>query len=151
MKKIKIYTDNYRKKLDNLCKLKGFANANYFDKVKPFIPKSLKILCTPDTNRKSLNCHGYTFGTHRRYTPKEVFGLISGDKLKEATEPKRGDVILYIDETSRLPIIKHSGIYVGSGKVKSKWNTNGPVFEHDIFNIPFQYGNDIKFYRYDVE
>lgn len=92
MKKFKKYTDNYRKNLDNLCKFIGFNNADHFDEVKPFIPNRLKVLGPPDTREKQVNCHGYTFGTHRWYTPKEVF-------------------------------------------------------EHNVFNTPLTYGQNIKFYE----
>ena len=145
--KFKPYDLNYRENLDTLCKMRGFINADVFGLAKVFIPKSLEIIGPPDTNKKQVNCHGYTFEKDCWYKVKNVHDLIVNKKLINAEEPEAGNIIIYYLRASKsLPIIKHTGIYLGNGKVRSKWAC-GPILKHDVFNVPYSYGEIIKFFR----
>ncbi|PIV07906.1 hypothetical protein CO007_04040 [Candidatus Roizmanbacteria bacterium CG_4_8_14_3_um_filter_36_10] len=67
--------------------------------------------------------------------------------MKETPNPQVEDLIIYYSgDTGESLRIKHSGFFLGNGKVRSKWG-NGPIFEHDVFNIPFNYGEVINFFK----
>lgn len=141
----KNYEEGYRKNLDTLCTMFGFVDNGLFDFAKDFIPQNLKIIGPPDSQKQQVNCHGYTFGKDAWLKVKKVHDAISDGILVESEKPQKGNIIIYYIEGSNLPIIKHSGIYLGEGKVKSKW-ANGPIFIHDVFNVPYSYGEKVKFF-----
>lgn len=145
--KFKPYDPYYRENLDTLCKMRGFINADVFDLARPFIPESLEIIGLPDTAKKQINCHGYTFKKDGWYKVKNVRNLILNKNLLEVVEPEAENIIVYyLRDSEPLPIIKHTGIYIGNGKVRSKWAC-GPILIHDVFNVPFSYGEIIKFFK----
>jgi hypothetical protein len=39
------------------------------------------------------------------------------------------------------------GICMGNGKVRSKWDSSGHIYDHNIKDIPLTYGYRIRFYR----
>lgn len=141
----KHYEEGYRKNLDTLYTMFGFVDNDIFDFAKEFIPQSLKIIGRSDTQGHKTNCHGYTFDKDGWFSVKNVHNAIKEGKLVESEEPQEGNIIIYFMEGSDIPIIKHSGIYLGDGKVKSKWS-KGPVFIHDVFNVPYSYGVVVKFF-----
>lgn len=143
--KYKNYPEKYRKDLDKLFKFPGFVNKSNFSSVKELVPHNLRKIGPADTSRKQVNCHGYTFGTDSWLEQFKIIKVIKDGTLKETNNPERGDIILYIEDIGTFHI-KHSGIYISDDKVWSKWS-NGPVFEHDILNVPFSYGSKIKFYK----
>lgn len=143
--KFKFYDEGYRKNLDILCGMLGFCNRALFDSVKEFIPRSLKFVELPDSQDNQCNCHGYTFDKNSWFEVKNVHDAIRAGKLIKSNSPQEKNLILYYIGESSNPIIKHSGVYLGGGKVRSKW-ANGPVFIHDVFNVPYSYGNDVKFF-----
>ena len=125
----------------------GFVNADVFDIAKPFIPENLEIIGPPDTNKNQVNCHAYTFEKDDWYAVENVEDLIVNKELIEVEKPQIENVIIYyLRDSKPLPIIKHTGIYLGNGKVRSKWAC-GPVFRHDVFNVPYSYGEIIKFFK----
>ena len=145
--KFKTYSQQYRENLDSLCKLYGFNNIFLFDMAKPFIPSTLKVVGPSDSTSKQINCHGYTFNKNCWYEVKNVFKILKDGKLIETKKPQEGDIVIYyLRDTEPLPVIKHTGIYQGKGKIKSKWS-NGPIFLHDIWNVPYTYGKIVKFFK----
>lgn len=125
----------------------GFKNMALFDLVKDFIPGNLKKIGDPDSSIKQINCHGYTFAKDCWYEVKNVQETINRKILLETKKSKKGDFVIYfLNKTTGIKIIKHSGIYLGKGKVRSKWG-NGPVFIHDLYNVPFTYGEFVKFFK----
>jgi len=139
------YDEGYRKNLDTLYGMLGFCNIVLFDSVAKFIPQSLGLIEPPDSQEHQRNCHSYTFGKNTWFEVKNVHDAIKTGKLIETESPEKENVILYYKRASANPIIKHSGIYLGKGKVRSKW-ANGPVFIHDVFNVPYSYGNIVIFF-----
>jgi len=92
-------------------------------------------------------CHGYTFEKNKWYEVENVHDEINSGRLKETPNPQVEDLIIYYSgDTGESLRIKHSGFFLGNGKVRSKWG-NGPIFEHDVFNIPFNYGEVINFFK----
>lgn len=144
--RFKPYDIAYRKNLDILCQMTGFKNEDLFDLVKNFIPNSLELVGPPDSSVKKINCHSYTFGKNYLYVVKYVHDAIKNGILKEVNELEGDIIIYYLNESVNSPIIKHSGFYLGKDKVRSKWE-NGPVFIHNIFNVPYTYGEKVKFFK----
>ncbi len=143
----KKYSQGSRISLDQLMKKRGMVDANFFDEVESSIPSSLKIIGEPDTRERQMNCHGFTFNKGVWFPTPNVFQLLTDGNLVELPQPKLNCIILYIDtEREIAPIIYHSGIYLGKGMVRSKWS-NGPIFEHKIFDSPYSYGENVKFYE----
>lgn len=142
----KKFSTSYRSTLDTLMKQRGMVDANFFNQVRNTIPTSLKIIGEPDTPERQMNCHGFTFNRGSWLPTPEVFQLIQCGVLEEIKKPAVNCIILYIEIGRDIPIIYHSGIYLGNGLVRSKWS-NGPIFEHKIFNAPASYGKNVRFYK----
>jgi cell wall-associated NlpC family hydrolase len=60
------------------------------------------------------------------------------------TNPQPGDLIVYKNNRKK---ILHSGIYLGDGKVKSKFGKIPCIYEHNVFDVPYEYGSIVKFYK----
>lgn len=144
--KFKKFDIKYRKSLDELCGRGEFKNAILFKQIRTLIPPSLKIKSPADTSEKQVNCHGYTFNKDCWYEVINVHKMINTGEIRPVDEPKENDIVVYYLDGSKIPIIKHTGRYLENGKVISKW-ANGPVFEHEILNVPFTYGETVKFFR----
>ncbi len=142
----KRFSSTYRKNLDQMMKTRGMVDAVFFKDIKNDIPRSLKVVGLPDTSKTQTNCHGFTFKKGGWFEPKNVYQLLEQGNLIALLKPEKNCIVLYIDNKRKLPIIYHSAIYFGKGVVWSKWS-NGPIFEHKIFDCPFSYGNNIKFYK----
>ena len=74
----------------------------------------------------------------------EVFLRSSG--YMTVDEPQEGDVVAYRDK-EKPQSIEHFGVYVGEGRVISKPGQIGHVYEHEIWQIPEGYGNEVIFFR----
>lgn len=70
--------------------------------------------------------------------------LIENERLTEVSqaEAQNGDLIVYFREGR----FKHIGLWQPNGRVLSKWGI-GNLYDHELFEIPESYGNDVKFYR----
>ena len=58
------------------------------------------------------------------------------------SEANDGDIIIYFDGEEP----KHAG-KICNGLVVSKWGAGGHLWEHDVYEIPLNYGNIAKYYR----
>ena len=67
-------------------------------------------------------------------------------ELRGQGDPQAG-IVMYRDKGAQR-IINHFGLYK-DGKVVSKWNA-GPLFEHDIADVPGVYGKVAEFKRIDT-
>lgn len=142
----KRYSQSHRTGLDQLMRNKGMVDATHFHEIKSSIPSSLNVIGAPDTPNRQMNCHGFTFGKGAWFETPNVYNLLREGDLIELLQPKQNCIILYINTERAVPIIFHSGIYLGNGTVRSKWS-NGPIFEHKIFDSPYSYGENVKFYE----
>ncbi len=140
---LKNYDSAYRKKLDSLTKMKEFIDVTQIDSIKKYIPDSLKKIGDPSR----VNCHGYTFNKDDWYAVKNVYDAIETKTIIETTNPEEGDIVIYyFNENKNSNRIRHSGIYFEHKKVRSKWG-KGPVFIHDILNVPYEYGEIVKYFK----
>ena len=63
--------------------------------------------------------------------------------------PRDGDLVEYQVLKKGLLIPTHIGVFCGScGRVESKWGDAGHVFLHDLWAVPMEYGDRVKFYRH---
>lgn len=58
------------------------------------------------------------------------------------SEVKGGDLVLYFDSNEW----QHAGIVKGTNRIISKWG-EGLLYEHDIFEVPDNYGSQVRFYQ----
>lgn len=142
----KKFSIQYRKNLDKLSNKPEFNDALSFNKIQKLIPRSLKVVGSPDMPNENINCHAFTFNQKKWYEVTNVFNKINTKEIKLIDAPEKNDIIAYYLEGSKMPIIKHTGRYLGGGRVISKW-TKGPIFEHGVFNVPSTYGDVVRFYR----
>jgi len=110
------------------------------------------------THKEKYTCYMHAFGL--RYQPEYVRVAISGSGkifantafvlfllqrgyLQERTSgtASPGDVVIYF--ANGVP--KHAGIAKDNGRVESKWGA-GHLYGHGDFEVPAQYGDEIKFY-----
>lgn len=86
-----------------------------------------------------------TYGSGRVFAgPEFVKFLLNNNYLSEIrpTEVGDNDIVIYFNGAE----IKHAGKISVNGRVISKWGI-GHLFEHSIFEVPEQYGNDIRYYK----
>ena len=112
-----------------------------FKDFKKKLPPGIKVL--KDVSDDEMDCFGYLMGSNDLNAILDLLGNLTPDR--EVADPIRGDVVAYYDYEG---IIVHVGIYMGDGKVISKWGIGGPVIEHDIDFVPPEWKDGgIKFYR----
>ena len=77
-------------------------------------------------------------------SPKFVEFLINRKYLKEIKHKNDqvGDIVLYSDDNE----IKHVGKLIEKDRFISKWGI-GYLYEHNIFEVPISYGNNISFFK----
>lgn len=142
----KKFTSNYRRSLDQLMRKRGMVGAAFFHEVESDIPSDIKVIGLPDTVERQMNCHGFTFEKSTWFETPKVYQLLTQGHLVQIAHPKPNCIALYIDTERKIPIIYHSAMYLGNGMVRSKWS-NGPILEHKIFNAPYTYGENVRFYK----
>jgi hypothetical protein len=77
-------------------------------------------------------------------SPEFISFLIAKGYIKLIKDKTLYDksLIVYKDKER----VRHVGINVSKGRVRSKWGL-GYLYEHGVFEIPLQYGNDVEFYK----
>lgn len=69
-------------------------------------------------------------------------GLIVHEQLRPRDYSEKGALIVYCENNCA----KHIGTMVASDRVESKWGT-GHLYEHDIWEVPAQYGTEIRYFE----
>jgi len=80
------------------------------------------------------------------FAGKDFFDwLVANQYLSELSQRGEliGDLVVYLDSDGQF---KHIGILVEENRVKSKWGDQG-LYEHELFEVPKSYGDDVKFYE----
>lgn len=94
----------------------------------------------------SGRCHEYAF---ERILPtcgetlyaESFSSTILAQYFSVTGKPKKGDLVVYFN----IGIV-HWGIYLGNGRVESKWGA-AYVYRHPFFDVPSSYGDTIRCYR----
>ena len=70
--------------------------------------------------------------------------LIDKNILVELSRAKAGDsdFVFYFNKGTW----KHAGLWSRYGRVISKWG-QGHLYEHELFEVPMSFGNNVKYYR----
>jgi len=115
-------------------------------------PNSVRLLDSPyPIDQYTCLMHVFHFTDKPEYIHCAVRGvyagaefahwLLSRSELEEKPMPEAddGDLVFYFNGAE----FKHVGIFLGSGRVLSKWGT-GHLYEHDLFEVPDSYGNEVR-------
>jgi hypothetical protein len=115
-----------------------------FEKLIPFLPEEFKIVDEPN----GQNCFMYSLNIKTR---RKKFGAKDFDLELERrgyqyqdfsiTQLIEGDIIVYSIHRFIHSIRTHAGIYVGNGRIQSRWGQNSPLIEHPIKEVVPNYWN----------
>ncbi len=126
-----------------------FYMAHLFEKLIPFLPEDFEIIAEPN----GQNCFMYCLDIKpkRREFGRKEFNLEleqRGYRYQgfSKTQPKKDDIIVYSIPGFINSIRKHAGIYMGNGRVQSRWGQNSPLIEHPIEEVVSNYWNKDKRY-----
>lgn len=79
----------------------------------------------------------------------KIFDRIVKKQFSNITIPQKGDLAVYFNNTNS-PC--HFGIYFDDLRIESKWGPYGSgIFIHLPFHVPVEYGDKIKFYRFNLD
>lgn len=122
----------------------------------PKLPSELKIIESPLGYNNNYNCFLYILNLHKNIEILKESGgfiysafikkLIDLGELKKVLKPAKGTIVLYENEKEFPNEFTHGGIMQDNQKVISKWSW-GPIFIHDLFDVPLFYGDSVSFYE----
>ncbi len=76
--------------------------------------------------------------------PEFAHWLLDRQLLAEISKAGAADLdLVFYFNTGRF---RHAGVLLASGRIVSKWGT-GHLFEHELFEIPMQYGEEARFFQ----
>lgn len=67
------------------------------------------------------------------------------NRWRRKPSPAPGDLVVYCDGPQQR--IKHAGMMLPNGRVRSKWGSLPGLFEHRLWDVPSTYGDSVQFYR----
>ena len=117
---------------------------------------SIAVLSGPNENLH-YNCVMYAFGIEedQEYIdrvsacPEDVHGdttfvqfMIENGDLDEREHPAPGLLTIYFNEGR----VRHIGRLISKSRVVSKWGI-GHLYEHDIFDVPSNYGEVVRYFK----
>jgi hypothetical protein len=82
------------------------------------------------------------WGRQRCYASSEFIEWLEKFQTYERKSARIGDVVIYYDSTGRP---RHAGQVIGHRRVRSKWGTLPALFEHELWQVPMNYGTLIKY------
>jgi hypothetical protein len=59
-------------------------------------------------------------------------------------QPRPGDLVVYCDRNKR---VRHVGVLLEGGLVRSKWGDLPAIFEHRLWQVPADYGDSVEYYH----
>jgi hypothetical protein len=115
-----------------------------FEKLLPFFPEGFDVIEGPNGQNCFMYCLNIptqkrTFGRREFDAELEKRGYVYRDF--SMNDLLVGDIIVYSVPTFLDPIRKHAGIYVGNGRVRSRWGQNSPLVEHPLKEVVPNYWN----------
>lgn len=127
-----------------------------FDKhVKNKMPNNLRILEPPPPEVSNYNCFMYALKLNKFDDVRDeakgfiydtyVSELIKKNKLKVTDSPSQSDLVVYHSSKTDEELLSHIGI-IKDDRIISKWSW-GPLLEHDIWDVPDFYGDDIFYLK----
>lgn len=121
-----------------------FYHRHLYRKLIPFLPEDFEVVGEPT----GQNCFMHCLDIH---PPQKEFGRRAFDAQMEARgftclpykehEPRKGDIIAYAIDGYIDSIRQHVGLYVGEGRVRSRWGYGSPLIEHPLERVVPTYWN----------
>ncbi len=127
-------------------------------------PHSITLECNPNMMDTKSDCFTYAF---KEKIPQNIIDKIysqegersnnnEDDRFQELldngfisfhdTQKDDDDTILYFENN----VVKHFGKIEGD-KIISKWGGKGHIWKHAVFEVPFSYGNTVKYSNGQVD
>jgi hypothetical protein len=134
------------------------------------------ILQPPDWRRRhrytslgktfTVNCIAFAFGMTRSKPfcdivigdmragssrPRDLYPELAEPLLDDhhwrckKARPRAGDLVVYCEGPNKR--IKHMGLMLANGMVRSKWGSLPAIFEHRLRHVPMSYGTVIEYYH----
>lgn len=147
--KVVVVYDTKPWKIAGLECARHFKNIDIFKKIKCF------------KNSYNISCHSYSLDQYSIQLKNiskisineiklqaEAYGInfIVNEYFENVANPEEGDLVVYWDDQNP----RSSGIYKTEQVVESLWNAGFSghyVFQHALFFVPTEFGNEVKFYR----
>ncbi len=148
--------DNLRLELEKITKNGDPKSHPYLiDKLKSKFHHSIRVEeSLVDISKYTCILYAFDIVDNQEYIslarrcPKAIFAnteflkfLIDKNYLLPSNKESDKKLIIYSDKNN----IKHIGRLIEEGSVLSKWGT-GHLYKHPIFEIPSNYGNDVKYF-----
>lgn len=115
-----------------------FLESHFDDTELNFIKSNLDCILFSYIYLKDVDALKLIIKTKRGYGATEFFR-----RYQPIQEPQPGDLIIYYDAKE---VKHHHAIYLGGNRALSKWGKK-TIYEHDLFDVPAIYGNNVIFYR----
>lgn len=100
----------------------------------------IKLVERNEDRPEGEDCFTYTFG---QVDVKGTMDAVFASHVI-TQESKQGDLIIYFDRSVQ-PV--HVGRFITDTTVRSKWDINGHVFDHNPYMVPSHYGDMPRVYR----
>ncbi len=122
-----------------------FRMRHLFHKFAEFLPAEFTIIDPPN----GQNCFMHALNIDPKTTRKFGRDLFDEELTKrgyqcidyEDTQPQAGDIIVYSVEGIIDSIREHAALYVGDGRVRSRWGYHSPLVEHPLKAVLSGYWN----------
>jgi len=133
------------------------------DELKKRYPHSISIVCDSQGQplRGLASCYEHAFDLTQfeeyedvrlcdyqegldRFIANSVFvrHLMEQGILRQDSVPLEGALALYFDNDKPV----HAGLMKSAGRVSSKWGS-GHLWEHELWEVPASYGDDVQFFE----
>ena len=121
-----------------------FYKEHLYHKLLPFLPKEFTVLDGPSGQNCFMHCldippQKAPFG--RREFDAELTNRSYAWQRYADGEAKEGDIIVYSVASIIDSVREHAALYVGDGRVQSRWGHNSPLVEHPLKEVLPTYWN----------
>lgn len=119
------------------------------------LPPELELISPPTPEEQNFNCYIYALGFSHdpRFLGNENWdfmrslhtdfdAMINTEILRKITKPEKGCLVLWRTDEGA---ISHVGLMEDEHTTISKWSW-GPLFRHNIYDVPASYGDNLEFY-----
>jgi hypothetical protein len=105
------------------------------------------LLWSPKYIRIAGAAHAFRFGKHTPFFAGPIFirQLLDSGVLAPilSGNAREGDIVIYMDGVAP----KHGGKIANEGLIRSKWGDGGRLFDHDLWDVPLDYGEEVQYFR----
>jgi hypothetical protein len=116
----------------------GINIPRLYHKFIPFLPEGFSIVGEPNGQNCYMYCLGIISGRaqfDRRQFDHELENRGYQHQRYSSETVQIGDIIVYSVSGPLDSYRRHAAIYVGNGKVRSRWGHNSPVLEHPLEEV----------------